>query len=281
MRETWSVFAEYRKMDTGQADGSYIQAPSELVERDESGEIRFFENERWNYQPMVKYPDLFLRFARVLDDMADADDTEKYAAAALDWAHDYGVLGLTPSRMPGALWGEDDSPWWGEVHGGKGDTIGAFTFEARLAGNTLRLYELAPAPQGVDVEAIKQLMPCRERGRYSRRPHDLRGWAFGAVATIVQEQIARHAYPSLYRTGEDSFVRAWSFHNLLGAMWLQMYFLLTNGAPALCGNYECNRVIAIEDPTPPESLGLRKYARGKYRTRADKRFCSKSCANRY
>jgi len=278
---TWSVFAEYSKGDTEQADGFYIFAPPKLVEKDEDGKLQFLDNERWDYQPMVRYPDLFLRFARLLDDTEDAHNTDTNTATALSWAYDYGVLGLTPSRMPGALWGEDDSTWWGEVHGGKGDSVSAFIFQARLAKNTLRLYELATAPQEVDVEAIKQLMPYRERRTYGWQPHTLRDWALGAVATIVQEQVARHAYPDLYRTPQGTFVRAWSFHNLLGAMWLQMYFLLTNGEPTRCSNYECNKVITFEGSMPASNPGLRKNARGRYKTRSDKRFCSKACANRY
>jgi hypothetical protein len=62
---------------------------------------------------------------------------------------------------------------------------------------------------------------------------------------------------------------------------LQMYFLLTSAPRTLCHSPECNRVITIEESVPAQNPGLRKNARGKYKTRTDKTFCSKACANRY
>jgi hypothetical protein len=58
-----------------------------------------------------------------------------------------------------------------------------------------------------------------------------------------------------------------------------MFFLLTSADQILCSNVESNKVIAIEEPVQATNAGSQKNVRGKYRTRADKKFCSKECAN--
>jgi hypothetical protein len=235
---------------------------------------KFSKNERWEYAPTARFPDLFLRFARLADNALDDDwDTDRNAAVALGWATDFGVLGLTPSKAPGA--------WWGEVHGGREDSVRQFTSEAWQAHRALKLYEAATAPHGPDIETIKRLMPAGERTIYGHRPDVLPDWALHEVAVATRFRIARYSYPDIYRPTRSDHVRGWAFRNLLGAMWLQMFFLFTSANPIRCKNWECPNIIDIENPQPVEDPGLRKNARGRYKTRADKRFCSKSCANRY
>jgi hypothetical protein len=124
-------------------------------------------------------------------------------------------------------------------------------------------------------------MPARDRRRYDLVHGNVRRWALHEVAMAVYERIAGHSYPDFYQTTQGNFVRSWAFRNLLGAMWLQMYFLLTGADQTRCDNWECNRVIAMENPVPAEHPGSGKNVRGKYKTRADRRFCAKSCANRH
>jgi hypothetical protein len=70
------------------------------------------------------------------------------------------------------------------------------------------------------------------------------------VASETQQKVAGNAYPGLY--GEvGKFVQGWDFMNLLGAMWLQMFWLLTaSETPRRCRNWECDKVIAYEQPEP-------------------------------
>jgi hypothetical protein len=97
----------------------------------------------------------------------------------------------------------------------------------------------------------------------------------------VQDRVARCAYPQLYELADGRFVQGWDFANLLGAMWLQMFWLLTSDDQRRCRNWECNRIIAYEQPEQVNS-GLRKNnRRAEYATRNDREFCSKKCNNRH
>lgn len=236
--------------------------------------------EVWSYHPLVKEPDLFLQFAR----LADADgldgastkeelDTEKNAAVAEEWAHDYGVLGLTLF--------EKDGQRGASTVGGKKETVAAFAQEAWVANGCLRLYEAATSNE-LNVDLITSYISSpRWRAFYAYTPSSAREWALNEVATQTQHRVAGNAYPALY--GEvGRFVQGWDFVNLLGAMWLQMFWLLTvSDTPRRCKNWECDKIIAYEQPQQPTTFaGKNDRSRG-YRTRGDKGFCSKKCSNRY
>ncbi len=262
----WAVYEKYRR-PCGSGGTRYVEAPSHIGLHE--------KNERWEYRPLVKYPDLFLRFARLSDDggLDDGFNTEKNAKVALGWAQDYGLLGLTPAKERVA--------WWGETRGGVEDTVERFAFEAWAANYTLRLYEAATAPGGTDVETIASSISSRHRRRFTGTPGDARDWALEQVVRNVQDRVARHAYPQLYEGADGSFVQGWDFSNLLGAMWLQMFWFLIYGNERLCQNPECNRVIAFEQPDQPYEGLSRNNRSGGYATREDKRFCSGRCRNRY
>ena len=98
-----------------------------------------------------------------------------------------------------------------------------------------------------------------------------REWALVTVASVTQEKVAGNAYPALYgKVGR--FVQGWDFRNLLGAMWLQMFWLLTAAeAPHRCR--ECDKIIAYEQPYQPQ--GTKKRGRKK------EKFCDKVCSDSY
>ena len=48
-----------------------------------------------------------------------------------------------------------------------------------------------------------------------------------AVAAIVQEKVASSVYPALYLKPGGGYVQGWAFQNLLGALWLQKFWLLS------------------------------------------------------
>jgi hypothetical protein len=288
---TWIVDPEY-SIRSG-PNGRYIRAEKPELEPlpiNERGEIDLapdvlpgviaerarISEERREYQPLAKYDDLFLRFARLADDgvLDDELDTDKNAAVALDWAEDYGVLGLTPAMSP-------PGAWWGDPRGGVEDTVAAFAFEAWVANATLRLYEAAAVPGGVDVEAIAPFMHIRERGFFTQTPGMARGWALGQVDRNVQYRVARYrCYPHLYRRPVDNRgVEGYDFGTLLGAMWLQAMWLLIAENPLQCRNPKCRRIIAFEQPEQVVQ-GVKKNDRSKgYSTRSDKEYCSKKCFN--
>src|SRR5829696_4758766 len=234
--------------------------------------------EVWPYPPLARVPDLFLKFARLADNegldqgVVGELDTDKNAAVALSWAHENGVLGLTSSV-------EEDGLRIARTIGGRADTVEAFAREAWTANDCLQLYEAATA-ETLDADLIASYMPSRPRA-FAATPAGTTAWALDAVASKTQRKVAGNAYPALYGT-VGRFVPGWDFINLLGAMWLQMFWLLTSSeAPRRCKNWECDRVIAYEQPDQP-TRGTEKNDRsGGYKTRSDKAVCSKKCGNRY
>jgi hypothetical protein len=233
--------------------------------------------EVWPYSPLAREPDLFLRFARLADDdgldggAAGELDTDKNADVALSWAHVYGVLGLTSV--------EDDGLRGTSTKGGEADTVEAFVRAVWTANDCLRLYEAATA-EVLDADLIASYMPSHPRA-FAGTPASTSAWALDAVASETQLKVAGNAYPALY--GEvGSFIQGWDFMNLLGAIWLQMFWLLTaSETPRRCRNWECDRIILYEQPEQPMRLVSKNDRSGGYRTRVDKGFCSKKCSNRY
>ena len=136
-------------------DSSEEALMSQAIERSKA------RREVWPYAPLRQEPDLFLRFARLADDdgldlgVVGELDTEKNAAVALSWAHDYGVLGLTSSV-------EEDGLRIARTIGGKADTVEAFAREAWTANGCLQLFEAATAETS-DEDLIASLICLRAR----------------------------------------------------------------------------------------------------------------------
>ena len=194
-----------------------------------------FENEKpEQYQPLVSYPGLFLTFARLAEgDGLDSNplDSERNAAAALQWAHGHGTLGLTTVEDHGRL--------GASTRGGRGDTVESFADEAWIAHGALTVYEAATAPEGPDMETLRSYDPSY--GFFTQEPERAQEWGMQAVANVVQAKVSRHASLALYQR-DGGYVQGYDFANLLGAMWLQMFWLLTaDKQPRKCRR--CRRVI--------------------------------------
>jgi hypothetical protein len=236
--------------------------------------------EVWPNWPLVSKPDLFLKFARLADDggldngaTLEELDTDKNAAAALEWAEVHGVLGLTAEGV--------DEFLEARTRGGTAETVAAFAYEAWVANGCLRLYEAATAEE-LDMDLIASYFDNpRYKSHYTRTPAIAREFALGVVATETQKRVTGNAYPAFYGV-VGRFVSGWSFTTLLGAMWLQMFWLLTaSEAPRRCSNWECDKIIAYEQPDR-STRGMKRNDRsGGYVTRKDKRFCHKRCRDRY
>ena len=250
-----------------------------------------------SYLPLVDHTDLFLKFARLKLDLPgriswsdsltgypfvfDEYDygrleTEKNNEAAQEWARDNGVLGLTAGRPPRR--GGDPPRIGGNPMGGEEDTVWRFVVESFVASRTLRLYEAATNPSGVDVGAIDRLVDPAPFGDES--PQFARGKALDIVARVVEMMVADGCRPTLRRRS-DVIAQGWDFKNLLSAMWLQMLWLVTADSGRRCQRRECNRAITIENPAREEGLEYRQWERGlrptRYATRRDRMYCSDSC----
>lgn len=254
----------------------------EIARRQEEIEWRketLYRNERKTHYPL-HLDTLFLEFARLVEEVEmdtpglklrsdglehrvtfiDELDTERNAEAALEWARRYGVLGLTPRKGAGR--------WGGDARGGEEDTLKRFVYEAWTANVVLRLYETATSGEP-DLEFIQNHTGVRTLARAVES-------ALHKVNEQAQLRLERYCYPQLYDLGGGARQGVgYGFTSLLGAMWLQMTWLLTaTGGGRHCE--WCNNTIAIEYPEPTWDKA-EKTPRKKRKTYTNKRFCDANC----
>lgn len=238
-----------------------------------------------------KYANLFLGFARWFDthkmDKATKThskyiatlDTDRNAAAALEWGREYGVLGLgTNPNFSLAIGGHSPTsteaaarrlgkPQLGRHgirrqyrmsdEGGEHETVEMFVLEAHEANDVLKLYTAAAAKTFNRLE-IERFMSSEERGIYAQDDDRARNWALGIVEEAVNRKVERNVYPILTREGE-SYKEGWGFKSLLGAMWFQMrMFILGDESYGQC--LQCGEVF--------------------YRSRRGRDYCGTTCSNR-
>jgi hypothetical protein len=275
------VWQYWKRYDLrGERGNRYIHAPN--VWR-EGGKWK--TNESRTYSPLTR-GGLFFKFAQ-LGDYEDLDpathleelDTDKNAQAAYDWADQWGVLGLTIEETP-------EGRSYPSTLGGTGDSVVRFAEEAWAANAVLRLYESATRESSPDVATIHEIMEYsgvgkRSRSFFTSTPERARDWALVSAAEQTQERVTRYCHPAIYRRpGHNHFRQAPAFRNLLGALWLEMFWLLLSDDTRRCHNSECNRIIPFE-PTPARDLFAQNIRDTGYATRVDKKYCSKRCANRH
>lgn len=268
--------------DLGEIGHVYLVAPTFLKDPSE-GDIdrnNFWEyfNPVESYSPLV-VDSLFLEFAGL------ADEGEITPETMLDWVERYGMLGFEGRES------RSIDPQAPDASGGPADSLLDFADEARRANAVLRLYEAATNPSGPDVEKIRQYEEwfstrtiLREHGHRMDSPLGLRHAALDWVAGTVRRMVAEECYPELYQEGEE-FRQGVGFKSLLGAMYLQMMWLMTaTGGVRRCKAPKCDRVITFEQPEESSVQRIERLAQGrrkKYRTRADKEFCDKACYMRW
>lgn len=268
--------------DPGEVNHVYIVAPP-LLKDLSVGDIN--RNNIWEYFNAVEsyspllVDSLFLEYAELVDAGEITPET------MLDWVDRYGVLGFEGRESRGI------DPQAPDASGGPADSLLNFAHEARKANAVLRLYEAATSLSGPDVEKIRQYEEWfstqaiqREHGHRMDSPLDLKGAALDWVAGTVRRIVADECYPELYQEGEE-FRQGFGFKSLLGAMYLQMMWLMTaTGGVRRCKAPKCDRVITFEQPEESSEQRVERLTQGrrkKYRTRADKEFCSQRCKVRW
>ena len=280
---SWGVFDNYviRKEDNPR--DAYVYAPKNLPKGRKLYDLLInpYLRDPWTreqglymYSPLIDTPKLFLEFAGLPEDAGfdEEPNTEHNKTVVLDWVHSYGVLGVTPpvSSDVGAN---------RMRQGGREDTVSRFVSEALYANATLRLYEAATAQEGPDIDFIQRGMPESRKDEVVQNPVIAKDWALNRIARIVEAYVQDGCYPMLFRQQDGSYQQTLVFDNLLGAMWLQMMWLLmATGKSRRCARPGCNKIITYDQhPQPEMDLGPKKNARGKYKTRVDKQFCSPLC----
>lgn len=192
---------------------------------------------------------------------------------ALGWARNYGILGVE---------GIDPPADGGKQRSGRRENVVTFVKEVKRAAYVLDAFVAASSDDPEMMRACLELhWPATPRIQ-----EDLQGLSFeemkGTLALHVEKRVGQYleheCYPALHDMGVR-FSQGWGFRSLLGAMYLQMmFYLLEPEMLRWCKATDCNQIVTFEDGTAPESP--RKGARGKYRTRRDKEYCSDACAQR-
>jgi hypothetical protein len=292
----WNEWPVYPRYEIGEHDRHrFIYAPmKESVE-----ELRGTRRYRPLSRPTAA---LFLEFARWPEE-EDMDleplESKRNEGAALVWAEVNGVLGLD-SSSPFEVLGEASEAIrhslgkWGAVrsrirnqgYGGPKETVEAFAREAWIANMTLRLYEAATQLEGPDQDAIAAYMPDREslgddpcnvRKPRELSPERARSWAVGIVEETVEDRLRGHVWPlPVEELGErGDFMehkQGWAFDSLLGAMWLQMMWLMVSRVRRC---EWCGRLLDI-DSEQEQGSQIVRIADGRRKPRSDRRFCPSS-----
>ena len=241
------------------------------------------ENEPRSYKPLVDEPDLFLKFARLVEEGPITENEMR------EWVSTYGVLGLDKSAGVVGV---------GNSRGGPRENVLSFGMRAEEANIVLRLYEAATSPYGPDVETIKNYITMPEvpyHQSWLARPNvretvtdegnkvtiveqsplakppvlDLIGEslqefavkqrsrnnlgqiALDAVKQIVSERLAAECSHGLYPQEDDTHRQGWRFKSLLGAMYLQMSSLISyTGKTRVCRAPGCFKIISLEKSEP-------------------------------
>jgi hypothetical protein len=130
------------------------------------------------------------------------------------------------------------------------ESVANFAFEAWEANVVWKLYESVRSNGSVDEPAVTQFMSTIdqmeaditttitrghsgiirdswvERDIFSGNPELIRRWALTVVGDAVNRKLEKHCYPIIQGDAPGSYEPGWVFKSLLGAMWLQMMFLM-------------------------------------------------------
>ena len=221
------------------------------------------------YAPLMRYPDLFVRFARLCAGRKTLTEDEMLEMA-LGWARTYGILGVE---------GIDPSAHYSKRRKGRRENVTTFVREAKTAAFVLAAFEAASSDNPEMVrKGAEQYWPAALEYIHKLPLDRSRGMLTANVVELVGGYVEHDCYPTL-RNVFGSISQGWGFRSLLGAMYLQMmFYILEPEMLRWCKATDCNQIVTFEEGTAPESP--RKGARGKYRTRGDREYCSKACAER-
>jgi hypothetical protein len=221
---------------------------------------------KWKlFEPLDEVPDLFLKFSRLHRE-------RDFAGAALSFSHRYGFPCGTARTGSAVL----DPP--------EELTLKRFFEESQRAWVVVSLYE---AVLNRDEDAARQLLTdYRHLDEVFQENYDElnRDWpddfvpatplqcALAACVMAVDPIVDKSCKQSLVldidgmaQPDASTVKLLWSFEDLLGAMYLQMYWILTSGGNLVRCEH-CRRVISLARPHPQ---GMKR--------RRDKRFCDDAC----
>jgi hypothetical protein len=246
-----------------------------------------------SYNPLVDTPHLFLDFARIAE-------RKNPANALSQWIAQYGLLGfadIRPQWFPEGLPEVTVPPSKYDDIGGPGETLEAVWYEVYITNHILALYE---AVLNRDPDKLQTLIFTpgedpdsleRRRQYASGNPNKIGSDQIDVLVSVALTEICEHlgalkvfAYPSInYPTGSlrqqplltvDRLKASWRVRNLLGAMYLQFFWLVTSAGELSRCKY-CGRINSYAPPIP---AGEDRKAR---KPRKDKEFCDSRCRQNY
>lgn len=285
----WIIYPEY---EVREREGRrFLYAP--ISEKQMTGRLR--------YRPLSRSASsLFLEFARWPEEYGmdrKCLESGKNVDAALQWVRTFGVLGVDLPDI--TVWGESseaiehylgrpgpdgfqDRGSRSEANGGRSETVERFAGEAWEANMVLRLYEAATNLDGVDTATIVGFMSDQKdeginlrtiRELHGRTAEAARSWALSVVEEAVERKIRGRCWPVPVRDGR-SHNQGWAFDSLLGAMWLQMLWLML-GQSRRCE--WCGKLLAVAPEQDLNTIAKNVGVGGRRKPRNDRRFCGNRC----
>jgi len=268
-RGTWPVYETFEVR--GEGRDLHVYAPFDPPPPPETGTgyVQIGQadrNRKGMYAPLRDEPDLFLRFAEL--GRKGRVSTAEMLDLMIDWVKKYGTLGVEDAE-------------------GRKQSLHGFITAAVEAARCLALY-IAYTTPGEQREATirKAQDDYGPVGAGRQRQYDEIKTIFEVMHTatsVLEEQ----CYPTIYRYPSEhggtlsGFSQGWGFRSLLGAMYLQMMWLMADDAPR-CKGPGCNNPIRIgEREGPHVDPATKTDAPRNYKTRVDKQFCSRSCKENY
>jgi hypothetical protein len=266
----WGVCADYDLRPTRRLIKDYFDATRQPHEFYVIAKYPLTDSNRWKSYKPFEIPDLFLRFAR----LAERSRSEQ---RALEWSREYGVLGLSAEYRHAWI-------------GGERDDIDNFDEQATRAAGILAMYEVT---LNQDHDKAKRLVlekypsisaelwstvgsPWEAEATAKIVAQDFvdnyLAYALEASSWLVERTVKEHCHPTLRSEGSPNpseLSGGWGFKSLLGAMYLQMYFLMASGGEVTRCKY-CTRIVSLNRPFPD----ARKPPR-------HKKFCNNACRQSY
>jgi len=264
-QDVWWVCEEY-EIEGGEIVAKFPYSRLELGNNPDELLERYLEQRKhWRmYRPLEETPDLFLKLAYLYE-------RDNFPESALDFSTQFGVPGPSSSE-----WNTNK------------ERISLYSFreESRRAWLILKVYEAVLSRDGKAVRALlyeharevlgtsaldfEDMPPVLQL--YPNDPdleicvdalHDVTQAIEGSVQVLCRPTIIREKGSESLDV--STLRRGWEFSNLLGAAYLQAFWLVTSGSDLSRCEY-CRRIITVS----------RVHPSGRKR-RTDKKFCNAAC----
>lgn len=236
------------------------------------------DRDAWRYyDPIRKDPGLFFEFARLREKMRR--EQAQPSEIALDWANKYGLLGCSREFYQNRR--------TFETQAASHEFVAHFFEEVDRAAGILAFYQ-ASLNQDEDaiLPLVRQYRPWTEDlfVRYiASDDSELYGGRLGFALYLVTSEVVRmvhtFAFPKLTLhpagpTTPPGLSSGYGYLTLLGAMYLQMYWLVAAGEKHVAYCRQCGDLILLTARAPGPEGRPRK-------PRRDRRYCGDACRQRY